>query len=117
MKNKGGRPRKLTREIKDALIDGVSRGLTLKAACKCAGISYSSLANWKKLARGGDQDADVYTDFIANINVAMRYAQYQQRQLALALIKKEDFKFFMGLETLKIIECNDMDSSSLLNGY
>lgn len=93
MKNKGGRPRKLTREIKDALIDGVSRGLTLKAACKCAGISYSSLANWKKLARGGDQDADVYTDFIANINAAIRYAQYQQRQQALALIKKEDFKF------------------------
>ncbi|KTD24113.1 hypothetical protein Lmac_2986 [Legionella maceachernii] len=51
------------------------------------------MANWKKLVRGGDQDADVYTDFIANIHAAMRYAQYQQRQLALALIKKEDFKF------------------------
>lgn len=41
----------------------------------------------------GDDDADLYRDFIANINAAMRYAQYQQRQKALASIHQEDFKF------------------------
>lgn len=93
MKNKGGRPRKLTDEIKDALIEGIEKGLTLKAACKCAGISYASLANWKKFAKAEDDEAELYTDLIRSINAAIRYAQYQQRQQALASIKKEDFKF------------------------
>ncbi len=93
MKNKGGRPRKLTQEIKDALIEGIEKGLTLKAACKCAGISYASLANWRKFAKAENDEAELYTDLIRSINAAIRYAQYQQRQQALASIKKEDFKF------------------------
>lgn len=93
MKNKGGRPRKLIHEIKDALIEGIEKGLTLKAACKCAGISYASLANWKKFAKAEDDEAELYTDLIRSINAAIRYAQYQQRQQALTSIKKEDFKF------------------------
>lgn len=89
----GGRPRKLTQEIKDALIEGIEKGLTLKAACQCAGISYASLANWKKFAKAEDNEAQLYADLIRSINAAIIYAQYQQRQQALASIKKEDFKF------------------------
>lgn len=93
MKNKDGRPRKLTQEIKEAIIDGMEKGLTLKAACKCAGISYASLANWKKFAKIEDDDADLYVDLIASVYTAMRFAEQQHRQQALASIKKEDFKF------------------------
>lgn len=50
MKNKGGRPGKLIPEMKSALVYGGEKGLTLKAACQCAGVSYSSLANWKRFA-------------------------------------------------------------------
>ena len=74
----------------DKNIQGV---LTLKAACKCAGISYASLANWKKFARAEDDEAELYGDLIRNINAAVIYAQYQHRQQALASIKKEDFKY------------------------
>uniref|UniRef100_UPI002627E341 transposase n=1 Tax=uncultured Legionella sp. TaxID=210934 RepID=UPI002627E341 len=72
MKNKGGRPRKLTPEIKDAIVEGVEKGFTLKAACKYAGVSYGSLANWKRLAKADDVDAVLYQDLITSINVATR---------------------------------------------
>lgn len=101
MKNKGGRPRKLIHEIKDALIEGIEKGLTLKAACKCAGISYASLANWKKFAKAEDDEAELYSDLISSVNAAIIYAQYQHRQKALASIKKEDFKF-RNIPTIKL---------------
>ncbi len=49
MKNKGGRPRKLTPEIKDAIVEGVEKGFTLKAACKYAGVSYASLLTLRSI--------------------------------------------------------------------
>lgn len=93
MKDKGGRPRKLTQEIKDAIVVGVAKGLTLKAACKCAGISYASLANWKRLAKTEDEDAMLYQDLITNIDVATRLLWCQHRQQALSALRKEDLKF------------------------
>ncbi|WP_412758185.1 transposase [Legionella bozemanae] len=93
MKNLGGRPRKLTQEIKEAIIEGVSRGLTLKAACKCAGISYSSLAYWKRFTKLEGEEAIFYADLTRGINAAIRFAQYQQRQKALAALQLGDYKF------------------------
>lgn len=93
MKNKGGRPRKLTSAIKDAIIDGIKKGLTLKAACKCAGISYSSLANWKKFVNAEDDETDLYAELVVSVNLAMRQAWFQHREKALSSIKNDDFKF------------------------
>lgn len=39
------RPIKLTDQVVDDIIIGINKGLTLKAACKFAGVSYSTLAN------------------------------------------------------------------------
>lgn len=93
MKNKGGRPRKLTYEIKDAIVEGVEKGMTLKAACKYAGISYAALANWKKLAKIEAEESALYKDLILSIDAASRLAWCQYRQQALSSIKKEDLKF------------------------
>jgi hypothetical protein len=92
MKNKGGRPQKLTPLIKAAIIDGIEKGLSLKAICKCAGISYSSLANWKKLAKAKDHKANLYTDLIASMNIAIELAWHQYREKALSSINSHDFK-------------------------
>ena len=93
MKNKGGRPRKLTLEMKSALVDGIEKGLTLKAACKCAGVSYSSLANWKRFAKAENEGAALYKDLIVSITVASHLVWFQHRQQALSLITREDLKF------------------------
>lgn len=93
MKNKGGRPRKLTHEMKTAIVEGIEKGLTLKAACKCAGVSYASLANWKRFAKTEDDKAALYQDLIVSIDIAKRLAWCQHRQQALSSIKKEDLKF------------------------
>jgi len=41
-----GRPAKFTDTVIEAILQGIRNGLTLKAACKGAGISYSTLAAW-----------------------------------------------------------------------
>jgi hypothetical protein len=51
------------------------------------------LANWRKFAKAEGNEAPLYADLIRSINAAVIYAQYQQRQQALASIKKEEFKF------------------------
>ena len=93
MKNKGGRPRKLTQEIKDAIVEGIEKGFTLKSACKYAGVSYASLANWKRLAKAEDVDAVLYQDLITNIDVATRLLWCQRRQQALSALRQQDLKF------------------------
>ncbi|RUQ96566.1 transposase [Legionella septentrionalis] len=93
MKNKGGRPRKLTYEIKDAIVEGVKKGYTLKAACKYAGVSYASLANWKRLAKTKDADTILYQDLITDIDAAIRLLWRQHRQQGLSAFRPEDLKF------------------------
>lgn len=46
MKNKGGRPIKFTDSVMDNIVSGIGKGYTLKAACRFAGVSYSTLAWW-----------------------------------------------------------------------
>ncbi len=50
MKNIGGRPIKFTNSVLEDVIYGIAQGFTLKASCKFAGVSYSTLAWW--LAKG-----------------------------------------------------------------
>lgn len=52
-----GRPTIFNQEIADRVIEGVSRGLTMKNAASYGGISYSTLNRWRR--RGEDcNDAD-----------------------------------------------------------
>lgn len=55
VKNNGGRPTKLTEAVSRMIYDGVARGLTFKAACRCAGVSYSALAGWMAKGRRASQ--------------------------------------------------------------
>lgn len=94
MKNKGGRPRKLTPEIKEAILEGVRKGLNLKAVCKSAGISYSALASWKRYVKiKDDNEADLYAELRISIDNEMECAGRQHRETVLANLKEEDFKF------------------------
>lgn len=95
MKNKGGRPIKLSSLVRDALIAGVRQGLTLKAACKCAGISYSTFANWRQknrklLAQGVPTER---YEFVAAIDIEMCHVQRKHRQAVLAGLKSRDYRY------------------------
>lgn len=56
VKDKGGRPSKLSKIVSSMIFDGVAQGLTYKAACKGAGVSYSSLAGWMAKGRKALKD-------------------------------------------------------------
>ena len=51
-----GRPTVFNQEIADRVIEGVSRGLTMKNAASYGGISYSTLNRWRR--RGEDSNED-----------------------------------------------------------
>ncbi|CAM4473105.1 MAG: hypothetical protein LEGION0403_FIIPPAGN_01455 [Legionella sp.] len=93
MKSKGGRPRKLTHEIKNAIVEGIEKGFTLKVACKYAGVSYASLANWKRLAKTEDVDAVLYQDLITSIDVTMRLLLCHQRRQQAFSTHRQNLKF------------------------
>lgn len=94
MRNRDGRRSKLNGEIKDALIAGVSRGLTLKAACKCAGISYSTLASWRQKCRkeSKNEEPSELAQLIACIDLEVSYQQREHRLAAMSCLKPRDYR-------------------------
>lgn len=93
MKNKGGRPGKLSNEIKQVLINGVLNGLTLKASCKLAGISYSTFASWRvrgRLAKVGE--CDEYKQLMDSINSAISQIVSERRATHRANLKSRDWR-------------------------
>lgn len=46
----GGRPSKLSEEVKETLVEGIEAGLPYKLACEAAGIGYSTFRDWMKNA-------------------------------------------------------------------
>lgn len=95
MKNQGGRPLRLTNEIKEALIAGVKQGLTLKAACKCAGISYSTFANWRQKSRRRleDEEPTELDQLVACVDIEVSYQQREHRLAARTALKQRDFRY------------------------
>lgn len=95
MRNKGGRPIKLNAEVREGLIAAVRQGLTLKAACRCAGISYSTFANWRqkcrKLIKEG-VSTEPY-DFVTAIDVEVCQLQRQHRLAAYARLRSRDYRY------------------------
>jgi len=95
LKNKGGRPLKLNNDVKQALIAGVRQGLTLKAACRCAGISYSTFANWRQKNRkllAKDVPAELY-EFVSAIDKETSHLRHKGRLAAMANIKPRDYRY------------------------
>lgn len=95
MKNQGGRPLRLTSEIKEALIAGVRQGLTLKAACKCAGISYSTFANWRQKSRRRKEDEEPteLDQLVACVDIEVNYQQSEHRLAARTTLKPRDYRY------------------------
>lgn len=95
MKNSGGRPIKLSSLVRDALIAGVRQGLTLKAACKCAGISYSTFANWRqkgrKLLKEG-ASTEPY-EFVSAIDAEVCHIQRAHRLVAYSSLGARDYRY------------------------
>ena len=56
MTARGGRKPKYTPELAQAVIDGITAGLTDKDAARSAGISEDTLARWMKGQRGASAD-------------------------------------------------------------
>ena len=95
IKSKGGRPLKLTNDVRDAIISCIRQGLTLKAACRCAGISYSTFANWRQKNRKllkQEPPTELY-QFVAAIDVEMSHMRHEHRLAAVASIKPRDYRF------------------------
>jgi hypothetical protein len=46
-KNLGGRPTKKTPEVVGKLLEGYSKGLSLKSACSYAGVTFQTFQNWQ----------------------------------------------------------------------
>ena len=95
MTNKGGRPLKLTSDVKEALFSGLRKGLTLKAACKCAGISYSTLANWRQKNRNQlkQGNTEKLYEFVAIIDAIFEEQQHEHRLAAINTLKPRDYRY------------------------
>jgi transposase-like protein len=95
MMHKGGRPTKLNDEIKTLLLEGIRGGLALKAACRYAGISYSTFANWRQqYNRRADSEASKpLVELCAAVEAEIRHQREQHRLDALARFKNRDWRY------------------------
>ncbi|OGT33808.1 MAG: hypothetical protein A3C44_05270 [Gammaproteobacteria bacterium RIFCSPHIGHO2_02_FULL_39_13] len=89
------RPNKNTDQVISDIIVGIQKGLTLKAACRYAGVSYSSLANWMykgKQARLKGEN-NYHTEILDKINHATRVIQLQHRDRFFFNLSPRDFRY------------------------
>jgi hypothetical protein len=81
------RPTKLN-QVKEILLASIKEGLTLKAACRCAGISYPAFSSWKRkaaqaLAKGQENEYSVLIKEIENEHDKLQQTRlcYEKRNL------------------------------------
>lgn len=93
--SKTGRPLKLTGVVGQAIVDGITQGLTLKAACKCAGISYSTLALWMAKAKRAMKQNEVneYTHLMTVIKIESMRMWKQHRDGSYSSLGARDFRY------------------------
>lgn len=70
---KGGRPSKLTPEVKKRLLDSLRLGNYYEAACAYAGIDYRTFRNWMK--RGEEASSGQYFQFFHAVKRAEMEAE------------------------------------------
>ena len=82
MKDIGGRPIKFTDSVLEDILCGIAHGLTLKASCKFAGVSYSTLAWWLSKGKQAKQSnvRNKYTDVLERINYATHAEKIKHRK-------------------------------------
>jgi hypothetical protein len=82
MKDIGGRPIKFTDSVVEDILCGIAHGLTLKASCKLAGVSYSTLAWWMSKGKLAKQSniKNKYTDVLERINHATHAEKIKHRK-------------------------------------
>lgn len=95
MKNKEGRPTKFTDSVMEDIIIGIGRGYTLKAACKFAGISYSTLACWISKAKKTNkvEASNKYIIAMERINQATHAEKLKRRDNFFLALKPRDFRY------------------------
>lgn len=82
---KGGRPSKFTPDVRKAIIDGVTAGLTYTHVCRIVGIEYETFNQWrKKGAALLEKDDDGYFEF----SEMLTRAEHQTSLSMMANIRK-----------------------------
>lgn len=71
--SKGGRPSKLTEEVKQKLTEALENGNSLEPSCAYAGISYQTFRNW--LERGESEGKGEYFEFFEEVQRAIATAE------------------------------------------
>lgn len=72
-RRKGGRPSKLTPEVKKRLLDSLRLGNYYEAACAYAGIEYRTFRNWMK--KGEEAKSGQFFQFFQEVNRAEMEAE------------------------------------------
>lgn len=95
MKRVGGRPVKLTDSVLEDIIYGIGKGLTLKASCKYAGISYSALAWWMSKGMQAEKIGvtNKYTAVFGRIKQATDAEKLKHRDKFLLSLNPRDFRY------------------------
>lgn len=65
---KPGMPQKLTKEVKDKIIDAIRCGVYIETAAAVAGITRQTFYNW--LRRGKEEKRGKFHDFVKEVNIA-----------------------------------------------
>jgi hypothetical protein len=94
-KHPGGRPIKFTDVVIEAILEGVRQGLTLKAVCKGAGISYSTLAAWLYRGKVSKKEGieNRFTALLDQIDSATRLIWIEKRKRFFFNLKPRDFVY------------------------
>ena len=77
------RPKALTEEVQDAILDGLALGMHLGPACFRAKIDPKSVTYWQRLVENEVEHAQVYADFFQKIKQALALSE----ELALTTLK------------------------------
>ena len=69
------RPKILTLEVQQSIVNALAAGSYLQVACKAAGITRQTFEYWKRLCDAGAEHAQVYADFFASCDMASAIAE------------------------------------------
>jgi hypothetical protein len=91
----GGRPVKLTETAIGAIIEGIRQGLTFKAACKGAGLSYSTFASWMYRGRVSKKNGleNEFTTLLGRIDAVTHALWLRRRDKFFFNLKPRDFRY------------------------
>ena len=100
LRRKRGRPTKLTLDVKDVICNGIRKGLTYELAAQLAGVTKTSLMNWK--VWGDTQKSGKYFDFLTEVT----HAEAEAAQVLIDVVRASAER---GSEEAVIEEVRDGD--------